>query len=237
MPLRILKIAFSLVVLVPGAQGESVKADTMAAKGCTPRVSVAEARAALKRFHLQTLNARPREVQTLGTALVWIEKLNGGKPLSEAVVEGGYVYNFQNAHRFSHQASGEIRVNRNGIKNYGENTAQLVHELGHLIGNRGGYEAYHDFMGPHHYCRVSSYSDDNLHEQFAEVFAAFVTRPDLIKRNPSPDCRKAFQFFAKQVFANAGPVALRCMTRQTNILNAANAKAKPAVTPASTPAQ
>jgi len=236
MPLQFLKLVMSLTVLslavlslaalTPSAHAESVKADPMAAKGCMPRASVADAEAAIHRFNLSTVNARPQEIQTLGTALIWIEKLNDGRPLSRAIPAAGYAYNFQSAVMNSHQADNEIRVNRNGDKNYGENVAQLVHELGHLIGNRdpqakvdpdhNAYAEYYDFVGPR-YCVVSSYSDDNHHEQFAEVFAAFVTRPELLKNNPSPACKKAYQFFATKIFSNAGPTVLRCLNRQSTL--------------------
>jgi hypothetical protein len=222
MPLQIIQIVMSFSLIAGSAQALSVKADPLAAKGCLPTVSVDDAQAAIHRFNLHTMNARPTEVRTLGTALVWIEKLNDGRPFEDAIGEdGGYAYNFQNATKNSHQALGEIRVNRNGPKNYGQNAAQLVHELGHLIGNRGGYAEYDDFVGPK-FCLVSSYSDNNHHEQFAEVFAAFVTRPELIKNNKSPACQKAFQFFSTKIFSDAAPAALRCMARQ-KIVEASNA--------------
>jgi hypothetical protein len=236
MPHRLTKfiVCLSFIMVAPSVRALSVKADPLAANGCIPKVSLKNAQAAIKRFHLHTRNARPSEVRTLGTALVWIEKLNNGKPLVDAVGDEGYAYNFQSATRNSHQAGNEIRVNRNGKKNYGENVAQLVHELGHLIGNRGGYEDYQDFVGSN-YCTVSAYSDHNDHEQFAEVFAAFVTRPELIRKNHSSACQKAFKFFSTQIFAKAGPTALRCMEHQTEVWNRMNAPQKPKTTNAAAP--
>lgn len=249
MPLQFAKIVLAALLVSPAAMAASVKADPIAAHGCLSRVSVADAEAAITRFNLKTANATPREIQTLGTALTWIEKLNDGRPLARAIAATGYSYNFQDATRNSHQAPGEIRVNRNGPKKYGENAAQLVHELGHLIGNsdetgkpnpdQNIYIDYINFVGPRSYCMVSTYADDNSHEQFAEVFAAFVTRPALLKRDPSPACKKAYEFLSTKLFApTSSAVAQRCMTHQLAMENRLNASADtaPGATNSSRPA-
>ncbi len=209
-------LAVSVFIVLPtSALAESVKADPQAAKGCIPKVSKDQALEVMRKFHFHSFNARPSEIRTLGTALYFIEKLNDGAPLRRAVADpdANYGYSFHDAHRNSHQASNEIRVNRNGTKHYGENVAQLVHELGHYIGNNGGYTAYYDAVDGH-YCKVSTYSDDNFHEQYAEVFAAFVTRPALIKRNHSTACKKAFKFFSEVVFPDSEPLINKCIAHQ-----------------------
>lgn len=211
------------------ARAESVKADPLAAKGCIARVPKDDAIEAMRRFHFHSFGGTNAEIRTLGTALTFIEKLNAGKPLKRASAkpDANYGVRYRDAFRNSHQAPNEIRINRNGHKRYGENVAQIVHEIGHYIGNNGGYEAYYDYMG-HHYCRVSSYSDDNSHEQFAEVFAAFVTRPAFLKKSDSPTCKRAFKFFSTVIFPpTSAAIALKCMARQEAILHPA-AAAKPA---------
>lgn len=227
MPVMISRLFMTAVVgltYISVSRAESVKADPLAARGCIAKISKEQALTVMRRFHMHSMHGKSTEIRTVGTALLYIEKLNGGKPLKRATakVDDNYSFEFRDAHRNSHQASNEIRVNRNGSKNYGENVAQLVHELGHYIGNNGGYEAYYDAVGGRRFCKVSSYSEYNFHEQFAEVFAAFVTRPAFIKRNPSPTCRKAFKFFSTVIFADAAGPQLKCMAHQDALLAAAS---------------
>lgn len=187
----------------------SVKHNKAAARGCIPRISQAEAQAAIKRFNLTTQNAKPEEIRALGTGLVWIEKLNGGRPLPEAVAKGSpYAFIFKDGNGHSRQTGGGIILKRNGAKNYSTNVAQLVHELGHLVGNQGGYGQYRKYVGTKP-CVVSSYSASKFNEQFAEVFAAFVTYPELIENNDSKACQMAFQFFSRAMFDN-GNLAKTC---------------------------
>jgi hypothetical protein len=144
-----------------------------------------------------------------------------------------YSYNFQSHVGNSHQDPNETRLNRNGPKNYGENVAQLSHELGHLVGNSNDagepspdkniYIDYINFVGPRA-CMVSTYADDNSHEQFAEVFAAFTSRPEIIKNNPSSACKKAYEFLSTKLFpSSSAAVANRCIARQTALLKRAKA--------------
>ncbi|MES2965478.1 MAG: hypothetical protein V4760_16465 [Bdellovibrionota bacterium] len=199
-------VAFS----APIAHADSVKARPEAAAGCIPKVSLPRANAVIERFNLDHVNATKEEIQSLGTALVWIEKLNGGEPLAIAVAndDDGYTFKFISEMGASQQMANAIMVRRNGEKRNGENVAQLVHELGHFIGNRGVYGDYRAATQGA-YCMVSSYSDDKANEQFAEAFAAFVTVPDLMKAIDSPGCRRAYAYFKTRLFAN-GALADKC---------------------------
>lgn len=209
-----LSLAVGALTFSARANAVSVKADPLAAQGCMSKVSVEVAEAAMKRFNLHQLNARPSEVQTLGTALVYIEKLNGGRPIERALgSESGYAFNFQNGTGNSRQETGQVHITRNGAKHNGNNVAQLVHELGHYIGNNGAYAPYGEAVG-HKYCVVSSYSNDNSHEQFAEVFAAFVTRPALIKENSSAACQAAYKFFVNYFDGDASEMVNKCIEKQ-----------------------
>lgn len=192
------------------AFAESVKANPEAARGCIPRVSLPRANAVIERFHLDHVNATKEEIQALGTALVWIEKLNGGEPLQIAVADqaDGYTYKFISEMGASQQMGGAIMIRRNGEKQNGQNVAQLVHELGHFIGNRGVYGDYHAAIKGS-YCVVSSYSDDKFNEQFAEAFATFVTYPEHMKAINTPGCQRAYAFFKNQLFAK-GELADKC---------------------------
>lgn len=199
----------ALLLVAQSALADSVKHNKQARIGCYPRISQEEATAALKRFNLTTQNARPDEIRALGTGLVWIEKLNGGRPLPEAVAKTGKPYPFKfNDSSGSAQRADGIHIGRDGASSFGSNVAQLVHELGHLVGNQGAYAQYKKYMG-NKMCVVSGYSDDKFNEQFAEVFAAFVTYPELIENNDSKACQLAFQFFSRALFDN-GQLARTC---------------------------
>jgi len=200
----------TIVLSASAAQALSVKANPEAAAGCIPRVSLPRANAAIERFHLGQTGATEAEIQALGTALVWVEKLNGGEPLPLAVAdqENGYTYKFVSEDGNSQQMDHAIMIRRNGAKQNGQNVAQLVHELGHFIGNRGAYGDYNAAVHGE-FCVVSGYSDDKAHEQFAEAFAAFVTFPALMKAVDSPACHRAYAYFKNQLFAN-GALADKC---------------------------
>lgn len=209
--MKVMVISQLTALLASTSNAYSVKSFSEAAKGCISTINDEESTAAMERFHIRTENATAAEKRTLGTALVWIAALNDGKPLAKAVAQNNsYTYRFRTGTGNSHQAPNEVLINRNGSLNYGQNVAQLVHELGHFIGNNGGYDEYRTAMQGH-YCAVSSYSTSRFNEQYAEVFAAFVTDPNVIKNNSSTGCRLAYQFFSRQVFAN-GLLADRCAT-------------------------
>lgn len=221
--------AVGILVAASSAQTAPLKVDPLAARGCMQRVSLPDAEAVISRFNLHTEHAKPAEVITLGTSLSWIEKLNDGRPLLEVTQEPkGYTYNYMSSpprgQSYARQEANSIGILRKGASNYGENQAQVIHELGHLFGNRGGYEAY--YRATHGgYCVVSRYSSREAvmpgtvryHEQFAEVFAAYVTRPGLISSQNTPACKAAFKFFATTVFPRSGELALQCAAHQTNI--------------------
>ena len=211
-----MKTCFGIIVFVfallinSTAYSLSVKANAKAAHGCLTKVDLAQAQAAIKRYRLGTVNALPEETRALGTALVWIEKLNGDKPLELAVVppNRSYLVHFTNGKGHSQQLGNGINIRRNGTLHYGQNVAQLSHELGHFVGNNGAYAEYRRATGGK-FCNVSTYSMSKPNEQFAEAFASFVTYPELIRNNPSAACQAAYDYFANDLFAN-GQLAEQC---------------------------
>lgn len=202
----------------PLAQAKAVKHDRTAAKGCISRLSYTEALRALERFNLTTVNGTKEEIAALGTGLVWLEELNDGRPLDMATYRGAnkYPFIFRNKGTHSQQTPAGIIISRRGAMKFGSNVAQLIHELGHLVGNQGGYGDYYRHVGKAP-CVVSGYSDDRFNEQFAEVFAAFVTKPTLIKNNPSTACKKAWNYFSNVMFSS-GENAIACMRGKANEL-------------------
>lgn len=208
--MKIALLSLSLLFVTAQSFALAVKADKEAAKGCMGMVSMDDAKAVMTEFNIKTSGATSDEVRTLGTGLTWIKKLNDGRVPLEAVSKNkdGFTFKFINGTGNSHEAGWGVEIRRNGKKNYGENVAQLVHELGHLIGNQGGYTQYRNYVGGK-YCKVSGYSDDRANEQFAEVFAAFVTKPELISKNPSSTCALTYKFFSRVFFSN-GELAKSC---------------------------
>lgn len=209
----------ALTGFTPSAFALSVKADPIAIRGCISKIPVASSKSIIDRYNYQLIGATTMETRSLGTTLAWIERLNGGKPFQPAIAHDGYGVRFREKKGHSAQRTGEIAINRNGALNYGENIAQLAHEIGHLVGNNGMYGDYRAAIGSTHrhpkYCKVSGYSDDKANEQFAEVFAAFVTRPELIKSSKDPVCKKAYAFF-KRAFTN-GALADKCFDAQNDV--------------------
>lgn len=199
-----------ILITTHSAFGLAVKHDSVAAKGCMNIVSLSQAESALARFNLTTENAKESEIRALGTGLMWIEDLNGDRPLAMAKGPGSrpYPFIFKNAGKNSRQTGAGIEIARQGGKQFGSNVAQLVHELGHLVGNQGAYAMYREHVGSAP-CVVSGYSDDKFNEQFAEVFAAFVTKPELIAESKSAACKKAFKFFSQTLFST-GEKARQC---------------------------
>lgn len=203
-----------VLLAAPMVYALAVKHDSVAARGCMNIVSLSQAESALARFNLTTQNAKESEIRALGTGLMWIEDLNGDRPLALAKGPGTrpYPFIFKNVGRNSRQTGVGIEIARQGDKHFGTNVAQLVHELGHLVGNQGAYDMYRREVGTAP-CVVSGYSDDKFNEQFAEVFAAFVTKPELIAESKSTACKKAFKFFQNTLFAT-GEKARNCKNNE-----------------------
>lgn len=147
------------------------------------------------------------EKRSVAAGIKRVQELNGG-PLRTGMGPsqngGPYPFVFKDSNG-SNQRVNQINIGRNtsrGHKHYGNSVAQHVHEWAHLIGNAGGYPAYRRAMGGAGYCMVSNYADNNANEQFAEVFTAFVTEPELLLNNSRTPaaCRRAFEFFRDEFF-------------------------------------
>ncbi|MFN7730223.1 MAG: hypothetical protein ACK5P7_13775 [Bdellovibrio sp.] len=95
------------------------------------------------------------------------------------------------------------------------NLALVAHEMGHIIGNsqqdgRRWYSAYNAAVStPCHHTWYSSsgWNRGRRNEEFAEVFAAYITHPNLL-RGGSASCRQAYEFMRTRIFPNADPACL-----------------------------
>lgn len=103
-----------------------------------------------------------------------------------------------------------------GSRDYGgtHNRALIAHELGHYVG-RLLYNRY--FAAVKGKCFITGYADDNRNEEFAEVFAAYITNPALFA-GKSKNCGKAFTFLAKE-FGETN-IGKSCESRLRSLENA-----------------
>lgn len=200
----------------PVYYGTSLRNHPRPSRGCIPleKVSLADAR---KAYQAQNLafesestdpNLRAAQERAFGAAIIRIQQLNGG-PLEAGRWEGSRPYPIKCKHgiKYSEQKTTHIQI-RMGTST---SVAQYAHEYAHLIGNKNNkaaYKAYRAYMGNSGYCMVSGYADNKPNEQFAEVFAAFVTEPTIMLNNPKTPaaCRKAFNFFKNEFFKDGGRV-------------------------------
>lgn len=180
--------------------GISLKNHERPARGCLPveDIRIEEARSLMASQNITTDGATELEEKTLGVSIARIQQLNGGV-LRTGVWDGNspYPFRFRNGKGYSGQRWDHIVINRKGEKEYGLSVAQHVHEYAHFIGNRGGYGSYQSYMKGAGLCMVSNYADNSPGEQYAEVFTAFVTEPNILlsnKRTPNA-CKRAFNYF------------------------------------------
>ena len=155
-----------------------------------------------------TGNQTSGERQALANGLAKIEQLLGGRTLP-ASWRVGYNYvttsNAQGKFTWNQGLSkaGFITVRRPAATNGGENETRLMHELGHKVGGAGFYGRYNASVK---HCRITPYCSSHArgrNEEFAEAFAAFVTRPSYLKSV----CPEAYDFFASQVFPRSNAIA------------------------------
>lgn len=178
-------------------------------RGCISRDSLSdsEVNELINSQNFRTVNASSEERRTLALAIKRIQELDGGVFQRGMVdIAGGFPFIYKdsngsvmNSEVYTYPDGKvykpyEIRIGRNlsrGSNQYGLSVAQHVHEWGHMVGRNGAYDEFASFMSSsgyskNDYCLVSNYADDSPGEQFAEVFAAFVTEPRILLVN-SPD--------------------------------------------------
>lgn len=164
----------------------------------------------LRENKITTVGAKLQEIQALSRGLMQIKALYGRVPSFVTNVE----FTFEQRTGYSSYRGWKrgrhiIKMNRCDSKGRGcapNNVAHLMHELGHRVGHtpfqRGEnfYNAYTRLVGN---CHPTRYSRHNRNEQFAEVFAAYLTHPERL-RNGNSSCQRAYMFFARDVFVQNG---------------------------------
>jgi hypothetical protein len=110
-------------------------------------------------------------------------------------------------HNSSYRGGGVIAM---GSNHRDGNVSHVMHELGHHVGMAGLYGPYKKQVGTcHHtgYCKMRWRGQAPRNEEFAEVFSAFVTHPELLKNSKMKGCRQAYEFLSKH-FKQAGRYAV-----------------------------
>jgi len=95
-----------------------------------------------------------------------------------------------------------------------DNMGLIAHELGHEVGNNQNfYSRYFKAVGPCNITRYAKSRSRGRREEFAEVFAAYITNPSLFQ-NRGRNCTKAFEFF-KTAF-NERDLRMSCSSRRSS---------------------
>ena len=201
-----------------------VKYDVDAANGkCLPPLEES-ANAVLARNSIGVTDAASPEVnKALAKVISTIARIGKGKFQSQQ----GVTYLFGKEPGYSYHQSGttEIHLNPGGQnlhslkdKRFGgtNNTATLAHELGHYIAFRDNFrvkQMYENYVQSP--CTFTWYStvqkNGYRNEEFAEVFAAFVSNPSLLQ-NKGDACDQARVFFS-YLFEEAQGKSESCQSR------------------------
>ncbi len=96
------------------------------------------------------------------------------------------------------------------------NVALLAHELAHYISLRDTSKIQNKYTAfASKPCHLTLYSRTNRIEEFAEVFAAFVTNPELLL-NRGPACVRAASFMA-DLFGEKAKYSVSCEARRKSL--------------------
>jgi hypothetical protein len=158
---------------------------------CLVKVSSpAQAREILRRNGVRiSPDANRTQLRSTALAVQQLERLAGGR--SEFVE--GVTVTFPKSRRYSRYLK-DSKVIQMGANFTDSNAAHVTHELGHHAGRAGLYEPYFDQVPR---CRISCYGRTNRAEEFAEVYAAFVNNPELLRNSKDPGCRRAYDFLVE----------------------------------------
>ena len=202
-----------------------IKLDKLAANGeCIPRVSESpESIFSRNRILVSASNKSPvqSEVKTaLARVINSIETMGSRRFTAHADAhfifkpDFGYSYHFPGTREIFIRPGGESSRNVSD-KRFGgtNNIAKLTHELAHYISLRDGelIQKRYETAVPTT-CFVTKYAAKDRREEFAEVFASFVTRPEFLSQNVSSSCRAA-RVFMSNMFNEPSVRSESCASR------------------------
>lgn len=139
--------------------------------------------------------------QALGIVIGTIESLGAAEFKAQQNVEfligvnPGFSYH-ESGTKLIHINPGAENIRNLHDKSLGgvHNVAMLTHELAHYISLRDGFAIQRKYeWAVWSHCELTDYAKTNRYEEFAEVFAAYVTNPSLLQ-NQSAACDKARLF-------------------------------------------
>lgn len=146
-----------------------------------------------------------------------IDSLTGGAGLP--AVNGMVVWKVPNLDILARQTDQGLTMSSESVNNL----ANIAHELGHKVGNDQSPKSPYTWYGLYkknvpgactftHYCRASG--TNPRQEEFAEVFAAYLTHPQMLLSG-GPACVQAFNFLRANMFkakdtscANGRPISV-----------------------------
>lgn len=186
--------------------------------------TAAQADEILRNYALRAPAAKPEERLAMAKVLFQMTALNGGvfRPLTDTSMS------FNSRDGVSRQSGNHLTMAR-GAHNC--NSPHFGHEQAHILGHRhfrngqNFYDAFSSYMGrsrcvlrrtdaPH----KSTYTAYSRNENYAEMFSAYLTRPELLSQG-NASCQKAYAFFAEEVFKESGHLA-SCDPRKKDMLMA-----------------
>lgn len=236
--MRIVLLLCALVILAP-AQAEAlvrVKLNAESANGkCLP-ASKGTPQEILRRNQVQSQmedrSAVPADVdKALSEVIDTIGRIGDARFHAHQGVL--YIFGKKSGFSFQQSDNNEIRLNPGGEnrakiddKRFGGimNRGVLAHELGHYISNRDNFAILHQYMSAvPEACYLTDYARETASlfmqtlrtEEFAEVFAAYITNPSLLARQ-GPACEKARRFVG-QLFAEATNKSESCESRKASL--------------------
>jgi uncharacterized protein YraI len=199
-----------------GGKPGAMRYDTVAASGrcMTQEVKTdAQAKSLLRYYDIKTPGSTEEERINLAQGIFQVSALYGGKfpPFV------GGTMKFSSRKGFSRYTGGDDTIDLNRCDKRGRNCgasaninpARLIHEFGHRFGHAkfDGKNTYYDYFRKNlKRCYMTGYADNNLKENVAEVFSAYITRPERLSAG-SKACKQNFEFLKTQVFNKNGGLA------------------------------
>lgn len=141
----------------------------------------AHASTVLKRNGIKVTGAyNEKDLNGLARAMAQVERIHGG-PIPKSWQT---TFNFIDSSGAWNQTVPRINVRKNSFG--GHNCGALMHEFGHKIANADGQKVFSQYVKSSKPCGITPYSRTSRGEEFGEVFSAFITNPeDLKKKCPS----------------------------------------------------
>jgi hypothetical protein len=148
-------------------------------------------------------NPSTAELRELATGIRQVERLLGGPVPENWRTNFIYINSPNSTGRYTWNAglssAGNVIVRRPG--NRTSVVSRYIHELGHFVGNyaKGAWYGRTGDIPGFNSCRMTTYCGHSHNERFAEIFAGFVTYPELLEER----CPRVYNYLAENMFPGA----------------------------------